>query len=1392
MPARTLPELFRALSDADWYRLLAASVTRPVIDGFEFPAFPPAALQETFVGASGKAALQPAYSFYVFVKTQMQSLGHPLTRESRFLDFGCGWGRFLRFFWKDVDEGNLFGCDTQQTIINLCKDCGVPGQLAAIHPLGPLPYPDGFFDGVLAYSVFTHLPENVHLHWAQELARVCRPGGIVCMTLESRRFLDMIAETLADSPYPRLASLARFRPVLGRHATEHATRGFTYFPSVAGLENVFGDAVCTAGFMVDTWGRDFDLKTYIDHASQMSQAAVALQRRSPDGLPLDGRIETEIREIRRSGLFDEAFYRAMYPNVQTPPTDPIHHYCARGWREGRNPSETFDTLRYQAANPDIARAGVNPLWHYAVHGRSEGRLAIAGDAFGFEDDIHFGLQPDDTRLIAYYALPDPLDARRTREARQAGDHTLLPHSDAGTSAPAGAEALAKQATLCRSHGIAAWCFRVDAARAPDPASPLLSLLDAPEIGIGLILDLDLRGGCVDEQARKLFTRALADDRCLRVDGRPVVVLTLPDDDEACRAALPATEVLVGPPGTMYRIARRDGLATSAPVIAGRRSFDAILDAPLDPVLPDAGGMTPWEHDGAVTIPYAIVVSQAIARMTRTRDASVPCQRMVMAGRDESPPHRPRPLRYTRPTLKEYRRWLDAAIADARETLPPGARLVFLDAFNDWRRGAVLEPDLRGGYGRLNETSRALLGLPSGACIPKVSVIVMGTGDATHLRRRLESVARQTYRNVEVLLLADGPADESRDIIAEYALQHPETSKLLPGGERSDGIFRRWARGIEAASGALVWIAGGEGACDDDLLANLVRCFDDEAVMVACARTEPIGAEETAMTDDLGDRAGESGPRGARRRSRVITAHLEVAGGLETVIGIADAGSAVFRRPIDMGLLGDEAWVSSSVTGDWIFYLHAMRGGRIAYCAETCARVRGGFWKDRFASASRETIIREVDALTRNVEMLYDAPASTIEMLRRKLLVPSAAAGREHTARREISPSDPGILTPSRLRSPNVAVAAAGFFPGGAEVFPIRLANEFKRQGHAVLFLSSGLIGREPGVRHLLRNDIPVIETHDVTTIKGLFEEFGIEVVNSHHWIIQNYTATVADVFAGLKAHVASLHGMLEHGNEGTVTADNLRLADGSVSTWVYTTEKNVRPFIELGLYDARSPRFVKLPNGMEPPVIEPLPRVALGIPDDAFVLCCVSRAIPDKGWAEAIEAVARARSMAGMDIRLLLVGNGPVYDEYCRSGTPPFVSLLGFHHDSVGCYAAADMGLMLTKFKSESFPLTIIDSLFAGKPFIATDVGEIRAMLTTDHGLAGEVIELVDWEVPVERAAEAIARHASRPELLENARERAAEAVIKFRIDRVAAAYVDLFERDVNGAFRNRIRPAPP
>ena len=103
------------------------------------------------------------------------------------------------------------------------------------------------------------------------------------------------------------------------------------------------------------------------------------------------------------------------------------------------------------------------------------------------------------------------------------------------------------------------------------------------------------------------------------------------------------------------------------------------------------------------------------------------------------------------------------------------------------------------------------------------------------------------------------------------------------------------------------------------------------------------------------------------------------------------------------------------------------------------------------------------------------------------------------------------------------------------------------------------------------------------------------------------------------------------------------------------------------------------------------------------------------------------------------------------------------------------MGIMLTKFKSESFPLTIVDCLFAGKPYIASDVGDIRNMLTTSVGVAGEVIELENWEIPIEKAAQVIAAFATDKQKYQNALNLVSEIADRYRIDIVAKQYIRLF-----------------
>ena len=47
-------------------------------------------------------------------------------------------------------------------------------------------------------------------------------------------------------------------------------------------------------------------------------------------------------QISRSGLFDRYYYLKKYPDVRKKDIDPLWHFVAVGWREGRNPSKDFD------------------------------------------------------------------------------------------------------------------------------------------------------------------------------------------------------------------------------------------------------------------------------------------------------------------------------------------------------------------------------------------------------------------------------------------------------------------------------------------------------------------------------------------------------------------------------------------------------------------------------------------------------------------------------------------------------------------------------------------------------------------------------------------------------------------------------------------------------------------------------------------------------------------------------------------------------------------------------------------------------------------------------------------------------------------------------------------
>jgi len=117
--------------------------------------------------------------------------GMTLNQFARVLDFGCGCGRVLRQL-KDFTGVEFHGADVNRLAVAWCNN-HLPFVRAKVNALEPpLGYPDGSFNLIFAFSVFTHLSEPLQASWMKELHRVLVPGGHLVVTVHGERRVDSL------------------------------------------------------------------------------------------------------------------------------------------------------------------------------------------------------------------------------------------------------------------------------------------------------------------------------------------------------------------------------------------------------------------------------------------------------------------------------------------------------------------------------------------------------------------------------------------------------------------------------------------------------------------------------------------------------------------------------------------------------------------------------------------------------------------------------------------------------------------------------------------------------------------------------------------------------------------------------------------------------------------------------------------------------------------------------------------------------------------------------------------------------------------------------------------------------------------------------------------------
>ena len=129
------------------------------------------------------------------------------SRKNRILDFGGSTGRVFRHFYCQAEIEEVYACDSKKVSVEWCKKYFPSDIRILLNSLYPgLPLPDGYFDMITAFSVFTHI-DDFEDGWLLELSRLLIPGGIAYVTVHDEATWAMmplaLEKTLRRSPSAR-------------------------------------------------------------------------------------------------------------------------------------------------------------------------------------------------------------------------------------------------------------------------------------------------------------------------------------------------------------------------------------------------------------------------------------------------------------------------------------------------------------------------------------------------------------------------------------------------------------------------------------------------------------------------------------------------------------------------------------------------------------------------------------------------------------------------------------------------------------------------------------------------------------------------------------------------------------------------------------------------------------------------------------------------------------------------------------------------------------------------------------------------------------------------------------------------------------------------------------
>jgi glycosyltransferase involved in cell wall biosynthesis len=138
----------------------------------------------------------------------------------------------------------------------------------------------------------------------------------------------------------------------------------------------------------------------------------------------------------------------------------------------------------------------------------------------------------------------------------------------------------------------------------------------------------------------------------------------------------------------------------------------------------------------------------------------------------------------------------------------------------------------------------------GCCMDKISVIIPVYNVAPYIRKCLDSVINQTYKNLEIILVNDGSTDKSGSICDEYKATD---KRIQVFSKKNGGVSSAKNIGLNNATGKYIGFVDSDDWVEPDMYENMYNAAEKNNVQISVCgyyKNNNVIKNKTTISQDI--------------------------------------------------------------------------------------------------------------------------------------------------------------------------------------------------------------------------------------------------------------------------------------------------------------------------------------------------------------------------------------------------------------------------------------------------------------------------------------------------------------------------------------------------------------